>query len=175
MLEEPTFEGSAWTAGEIMQKFVRLLLFVFAIGGGLMGHVHAETIVGRAIVIDGDTIEIGSQRIRLWGIDAPEGRQTCKIGGKPYFCGDNSTVALRAIIGNKELRCERLDTDRYRRIVARCLINGQDIGALMVRQGHALAFRRYSLAYIRDEKIAHDARAGMWRGEFEAPWDWRRR
>ena len=41
----------------------------------------AETISGRAQVIDGNTIEIGGRRIRLFGIDAPEGGQTCVRDG----------------------------------------------------------------------------------------------
>lgn len=135
----------------------------------------ADALVGVVHVIDGDTIDIAGQRIRLWGIDAPEGRQTCTADGKPYYCGDESTAALRAIAEQKQAACERKDTDRFGRIVALCRVSGRDIGALMVRQGNALAFRRYSFDYVQDENAARMARAGMWRGEFDAPWDWRRR
>lgn len=133
---------------------------------------YAE-IIGQARVLDGDTIEIANTRIRLWGIDAPEGRQTCQDERGPYLCGDEATEALKSLLGPSPVACEAKDRDRYGRTVARCFVNGQDIGAWMVRQGHALAFRRYSLEYVEDEKAAEAAKAGMWRGQFQAPWDYR--
>jgi len=39
--------------------------------------------VAAASVIDGDTIEVHGQRIRIHGIDAPESRQLCRLDGKP--------------------------------------------------------------------------------------------
>lgn len=93
---------------------------------------------------------------------------------KPFACGDEATAALRSLIAGKDVSCERIDTDRFGRMVARCRMGTIDIGAWMVRQGRALAFRRYSLEYVNEENAARIARRGMWRGEFEAPWDWRR-
>ena len=44
----------------------------------------------------------------------------------------------------------------------------------MVAHGWALAYRHYSMDYINYEAAAQDAGLGIWRGEFVAPWDWRR-
>ena len=136
-----------------------------------------EPTIGRAKIIDGDTIEISRQRIRLHGIDAPEARQTCVAAGKKWACGQNATFGLSAIIERQWVHCRQKDKDRYGRIVAVCNlagVDGPDINAAMVRQGWALAYRRYSKDYVFDEDTARKAKAGLWVGQFVAPWDWRR-
>ena len=133
-------------------------------------------ITGRASVIDGDTIEIRDQRIRLFGIDAPEGRQRCKLNGKPWRCGKQSTFALAEFIGKAWVRCNERDRDRYKRIVAVCFLGNKNINAWMVRNGWALDYRRYSKGAYQTEQVqAKQDRLGIWQGEFELPWKWRRR
>src|SRR6266404_3965095 len=133
----------------------------------------AADIIGQASVIDGDTIEIHGQRIRLFGIDAPEHDQLCEAAGGQYRCGQQAALALSDQIGSKSVDCVRRDVDQYGRVVAVCSAGGEDLNAWMVRQGWALAYRHYSTAYVGDEDAAHLAGAGIWRGTFEAPWDWR--
>ncbi len=72
------------------------------------------------------------------------------------------------------MTCEALDRDRYKRIIARCTVAGEDMGAWMVSQGWALAYRRYSLDYVDEEADARAARRGIWAGELVKPWEWRR-
>ncbi len=50
-------------------------------------------VAGVATVIDGDTLEIHGQRIRLHGIDSPESRQLCRLDGKPWQCGKDAANA----------------------------------------------------------------------------------
>ncbi len=76
-------------------------------------------VAGVASVIDGDTIEVHGQRIRLHGIDAPESRQLCRLNGKPWQCGKDAANALAEKIGRRPIVCEERDRDRYGRIVAK--------------------------------------------------------
>ena len=128
------------------------------------------------IITDGDSLILDGERIRLFGIDAPEGGQRCKDArGLEYDCGASATAALVKIIAGQPVRCDPQDRDRYRRSVSTCYAGNVDIGAEMVRQGHALAFIRYSTRYVGLEAEARAAGRGMWAGTFEPPWDWRRR
>jgi endonuclease YncB( thermonuclease family) len=71
-----------------MRHYLRLLLGVTIFVAANLSVAHSETIVGRATVIDGDTIEIQDERIRLNGVDAPETAQLCRNAQqKPYRCG----------------------------------------------------------------------------------------
>ena len=141
-------------------------------------------IIGRATVVDGDTLEIHGQRIRLWGIDAPESRQTCTRAGETYRCGQEAANELDRFLRDSTVTCvPEGRPDRYRRIVAKCTISRQagfdllivtDAGYHMVLQGHALDYPRYSGSfYARWQAEAERERRGMWAGEFQRPWEWR--
>lgn len=134
------------------------------------------SIAGTATVIDGDTIEIHGSRIRLDAIDAPESRQQCwQADGKPYPCDRRSAFALADMIGGTPLRCEPKGHDRDRRIIAVCFKGGTNLNAWMVREGWAVAFRKYGIDYIAEEDTARKNRAGLWAGSFDMSWDWRAR
>ena len=131
-------------------------------------------IAGPSRVIDGDTIEVGGERIRLHGVDAPELGQTCSVEGRSWPCGEKAAEALAEKIGRSSVSCERRHVDRYCRIVASCTVDGDDLGAWLVRHGWAIAYRRYSLDYADHEDQARDAGAGLWAGTFIEPETWRR-
>ena len=151
-----------------------LLLIVFAISMSPADGSGDVSLRGVATVIDGDTIEIHGQRIRLYGIDAPESRQHCEVNGKRYRCGQAASLALADKIERSTIECERRDMDRYKRIVAVCWLGDIDLNAWMVRNGWATAYRQYSGDYVDDESAAHLAEAGIWRGRFIEPSRWRR-
>ena len=121
-------------------------------------------IVGKAWVIDGDTIEIAGTRIRLDGIDAPESDQPCTDPqGKPWQCGRAATRELRAHIRSRELTCNARAFDRYRRVLAVCALpDGSDINAWMVRQGWAVAYG-FAKVYEFEEAQAQEAERGIGR------------
>ncbi len=74
----------------------------------------------------------------------------------------------------RPVACEDLGRDRYKRIIARCTVAGEDLEEWMVANGWALAYRRYSLDYTDMEAETQAARRGIWAGEFVKPWEWHR-
>ena len=136
---------------------------------------QAADITGTAKVREGDTVVIGTNRIRLGGIDAPSVDQLCLNGqGERWTCGAAARDELIKHADNKNWTCHASQNhDRRGRLVARCEVDGEDIQKWMVRNGWALAYVRFSHDYEEDEKAAREAKAGMWHGAFIAPWDWR--
>ena len=135
---------------------------------------RAAPLTGPAKVIDGDTIVVAGELVRLHGIDAPELDQTFLWRGEPVACGTMALAALEALTAGVKLRCEVVERDRHGRLVAKVFSpNGVDIGRRLVSAGWALAYRRYSKDYVAAENEARKARRGMWRGTFVKPWEWR--
>lgn len=140
----------------------------------LLTATPALAIQGQATVIDGDTIEIHGERVRLDGIDAPESWQLC-YAPVAYRCGQEAAFALADYIGRRTVSCVHASTDRYGRVVARCSVAGQDIAGWLVANGHALDWPRYSKGrYAGIQEKARQARRGIWRGRFQLPWERRR-
>ncbi|MBU1211510.1 MAG: thermonuclease family protein [Alphaproteobacteria bacterium] len=141
-----------------------------------------EAISGAARVVDGDTIDVAGQRVRLEGIDAPESAQTCPgryargmLG--PWRCGVAASLGLAKLIGSQAVACESHETDKYGRLVATCFVDGRDINREMVRLGHAWAFVKYSTTYVAEEAAARSAKAGIWASieRAQPAWEYRSR
>jgi endonuclease YncB( thermonuclease family) len=125
---------------------------------------------GKITVIDADTWDVGSDRVRLFGIDAPEIDQTCEDqAGKIWTCGAWVTAQVKSAYEGKFARCDKLDVDRYGRIVARCHVDGMDAGRLLVSDGLAFAYRRYSMDYDLDEKAAAVNARGLHASRVQEP------
>ena len=112
-------------------------------------------------VIDGDSLEININKIRLFGIDAPERKQTCK---KPYLiisflnfqrnyeCGLMATNQLKKFINNRAIKCTSKNKDRYNRYLSTCYLKKIDINSWLVKNGYAVAYKKYSKKYILEEQ-----------------------
>lgn len=138
------------------------------------GAVGALPVAGAANIVDGDTFDIGATRIRLWGVDAVEGAQTCELNGHPWDCGGEATRRLTAFLAGTEVKCEPKDRDRYGRTVATCSARGADIGAWLVSEGLALDYVEFSKGTYKGQQVAAEtAKRGVWRSKFIPPWEFR--
>lgn len=118
------------------------LLFALALATGVVAGVAAaqDIVSGDAIiVIDGDTVALpGGERIRLVEIDAPESfRSSCDA---ELVAGLAAKEALRALLAGRRVTIERNGLDRYRRTLARLITPAGDVGAALLRAGHALPY-----------------------------------
>ena len=151
------------------------LLFIFFFCLVLNTSVQSQKLIkGKAKVIDGDTIHIGNNKIRLHGIDAPEQKQTCIFEGNEWNCGQDATFFLSNLINKKSVSCRVNDIDQYKRLVAVCFIDNININQTMVIFGWAIAYRYYSKDFIKEEQIAKKNKIGIWRGTFEEPYIYRK-
>jgi endonuclease YncB( thermonuclease family) len=139
--------------------------------------ISGELLSGRASVVDGDTIDIHGERVRFNGVDAPESSQLCfDESGSKYRCGAASANALAEFLKTSvPVSCTYVDRDRYGRFVGDCnLANGNSVQEWLVSSGNALDWPRYSGGkYAAFQEQARIAGRGLWKGEFQTPWEWR--
>ena len=148
------------------------MLFLFVV----FANDAVADVSGTARVVDGDTIWIGKNKIRLHGIDAPEMKQICQTKkGKEQKCGQLAKQALERIVRKQEVTCKGNNRDHYGRLIAVCFVGPININEQMVADGFALAYRKYSSDYVRAEILAKARKEGIWGTEFAPPWEWRKR
>jgi len=129
-------------------------------------------LTGRAEAIDGDTLRMGSVRVRLMGLDAPELDQTCtRADGSEWSCGSEAKAALAVRLRAGAIDCARYGRDIYGRTLAKCSAGGADLAADMVRAGWAVS----DDDYLYESAAARAQQLGIWSGRFDHPIDWRRR
>lgn len=132
---------------------------------------NEETYVGSFKTLDGDTLLINGQKLRLIGIDAPEYSQKCKNSKGSWRCGRAATHKLRKIVKHSDdLRCVGDRIDKYARPLVTCFDGSFDVNAIMVRDGLAVAYG----AYHAEEREARAKKLGIWQGKFLRPQNWRR-
>lgn len=150
----------------------KLIILLFSFTFSFL--LQAQSLTGKATIIDGDTIHIGKNKIRLHGIDAPEWNQPCTINNEIWECGEKSTLALKKLIDNQTVVCKIKDIDRYKRYIAVCFSNKINLNKEMVYNGWAIAYRYYSKDYVVEEEIAQKNKVGIWKGKFLEPYQFRK-
>lgn len=147
---------------------IAILLLLGLVAARLHGANTVAT-TGAVRVVDGDSLEAEGERIRLRGIDAPELSQTCRRGDAEYRCGYEAREAMRRLIAGRPVDCSGSQRDRYQRLLAVCRAGDVELNRAQVLAGWAVAYGGYS----EEEEAAHQARRGVWAGDFERPSAWR--
>jgi endonuclease YncB( thermonuclease family) len=147
------------------------LTAIVAIAGSTTA--SAQTLVGQATAVDGDSLSVGGMSVRLFGIDAPEAKQACSRDGAEWACGEEAARQLGSLVAGQQVVCRGRGTDDYGRIIAVCQASGLELNRTMVQQGWAVAFRNYSSDFIAEEERAKAAKLGIWSSSFIMPVEWR--
>ena len=144
------------------------IIIIFAIFVILLTNLNAYEI------IDGDSLKKDNKLYRLHGIDAPEIDQTCEHDNMQINCGYTSKKFLQELYDQDGFLCMTRGTDIYERYIVSCYSYGyKDVGSLMVREGMAVAYKKYSYKYVEDESYAKENKKGIWDTKFTLPWVWR--
>ena len=141
-------------------SFFIIILFTFS----FVQSSEISIVKGKARIIDGDTIEINSEKIRFGGIDTPEKKE---IGHR------FSKKKLSEKIGNNMVTCVReKNKDRWGRTVGECFVNEESLSSFMVQNGYACDYVKYSKKkYAKDEEDAKTKKLGIWKMEFDPSWE----
>jgi endonuclease YncB( thermonuclease family) len=127
-------------------------------------------IAGQARAVDGDSLLLAGNRIRLVGVDAPEADQHCwDAAGATWACGREAHRRLVGLVARTETVCRPAGKDRYGRILAACEAGGRDLARTMVVEGMALARPNHAA----EQSAAREAGRGIWAGRFSEPRQWR--
>jgi endonuclease YncB( thermonuclease family) len=148
----------------------RLPLLAAFLAGGLAWHAPAraaEPLRGTARVLDGGTVMVGTRRVSLYGIAAPDADQTCSDAqDRPYPCGRDAARALADRIGTDAITCEPRASERDGTVAALCRVGDEDLGAWMVARGLAVPDRAVPI-YAAAADRAWGRRLGLWSGVFQ--------
>lgn len=150
----------------------RFLLALLALSAAT-GVAQAQIMYGNPRAVDGDRLDFGGTRVRLFGIDAPEAAQTCERAGETWLCGGEAKALLESLIAGQRVECRQRDIDRYGRTVAICSVARVDLADTIARAGLAVALEQFGTDYVGAVEQARNARLGIWAGTFQTPAEFR--
>ena len=171
----PEHNMNASSRGLRLVRNVWVAILIASMLPVLAGRADAQFLYGEGEVIDGDTLIIDGITVRLFGIDAPEGRQGCAAAtGSEWPCGAAAADRLSELVALGPVACQGLDLDDYGRTLAICdTYDGATINRILVAEGLAWAFVRYSTAFVVDEDIARQGGLGVWQAPTMPAWEYR--
>lgn len=169
--------GAAATAAGLVVLVGGAAWFASGAGLGKLGNVASLSLIGggrsvegRAYAMGVDTLRVGGATVKLTGIDAPESEQRCGSGSRAWRCGAASEAALSRLVSGRHVKCSLSGADEAGRTLGQCTVGDKDVGAELVRHGHAFADGSLLVRYSSQEREARAAKAGLWStGDPERP------
>jgi endonuclease YncB( thermonuclease family) len=138
-----------------------------------------DPVSDQVTVIDGDSLQIGSKVVQLYGIDAPELGQLCNDEGSLRHCGVDAALALRKLItlAAPSFHCSTWHDDSDRAEVAGvtvevCEVGKQDVSLVMLHNGYSVALPGSFPDYTDAQEQAREGNLGIWHTQFTLPWAW---
>jgi endonuclease YncB( thermonuclease family) len=130
-------------------------------------------------ILDGDTINVRifakkQIRVRIAFIDAPE---------KDQAFGQRAKTAMSELVFGKDVKLRPHTIDRHRGLLARVLIDNQDAGLELLKQGLCWVYEKYvgeasaeiQTSYWAAQAAAQSDRLGLWQDPDPVPpWEWRK-
>jgi endonuclease YncB( thermonuclease family) len=132
---------------------------------------------GKAYAIDGDSLKVGNNEVRLYMLDAPEYSQHCfNVKNEEYECGKKSHEFLTNLASGKNVECVYAQKDKYDRFLSKCSVGDVSINKEIVKNGMAViySFGEHDENMEKLESEAKRKRLGVWQGAFQLPSEYRK-
>lgn len=153
----------------MIRPFLVLASTVFAV------QAEAGQISGQGKAINSQIIQIGDQRVMLFGINSVMRKQVCTLDGKPWQCWPASVHELQTLLDQGPVTCDTVgEPDVYGRVLARCSVNGESVNEQLVSRGYAVARPSETTDYVAAEATAKEKKLGLWQGQFRPPSEFRK-
>lgn len=154
-------------------KCLILLSICFIFTESIKERQNSKTTVvqGLAEVLNGHTLIIDNEELRLFGIEAPEIHQICN----ELNLGKMSKEFLEQLTRGKLVICKGRQRDKKRRLLVYCTADDTDINSVMVKSGYAFNFKWFTSQYDKEEKFAKDNLLPVWKNGCENPFFYRNR
>lgn len=140
-------------------------------------YAKAEEIHATAKIIAGDTLKMADRTIHLFGVDAPDIEQKCRIYRLNWPCGQRAIVTLELLIANKPVRCRfvrKSDKSSTTPEQAHCYnFENVNLNSAIIGAGMAVPYLSQSRRYVAAGQHAQLKRLGLWSGRFIMPKAWR--
>ena len=134
---------------------------------GIVGLANA----GQFRILNGNAIEVDGEKLVLYGVAVPVSTAKCLANDEKWTCGAAATLRLHKLLNTSDVKCKPVEVHDSATFVI-CRNAEFDIAQRLVLEGWALTMPETG-QYLMEESSAKNLMAGVWRGGFNPPDEWR--